>query len=233
MELDQFTANIALAVALGILIGLERQWRQHPAGLRTTALVATGAALFVSVSRMVPDDTSPTRVAAYIVTGIGFLGGGVILKEGANVRGITTAATLWCSAAVGTLAGLGFGLHAAIGTAAVLLVVVGLRPLSKGLDILRIRGEGVPGEYRIRVACGSKEEGAVRAALTDYVTSRPGLAVTGLTVKKKKGRKRVVLVADLRAEPADDAGVQSLISRLLSERGVTAANWEKIAPTVE
>jgi putative Mg2+ transporter-C (MgtC) family protein len=233
MEPAQFTGNVALALALGTVIGLERQWRQHPAGLRTNALVAIGAALFVSLSRLVPGDASPTRVAAYVVSGVGFLGGGVILKEGANVRGITTAATLWCSAAVGTLTGMGFGLHAAVGTAAVLLVVVGLRPVSKGLDLIRVRSNGIPGEYRLRVACGSKEEGAVRAAMTEYVTGRPGLAVTGLTVKKKKGRKRVVLVADLRAEPADDAAMQGLVSRVLSERGVSAANWEKIAPTVE
>ena len=108
-------SEILGALALGTVIGLERQWRQHPAGLRTNALVAIGAALFVSLSRLVPGDASPTRVAAYVVSGVGFLGGGVILKEGANVRGITTAATLWCSAAVGTLTGMGFGLHAAVG----------------------------------------------------------------------------------------------------------------------
>jgi putative Mg2+ transporter-C (MgtC) family protein len=233
MELPEFAGNIALALVLGVLIGLERQWRQHPAGLRTTALVAIGAALFVSLSRLVPGDSSPTRIAAYVVSGIGFLGGGVILKEGANVRGVTTAATLWCSAAVGTLAGLGFGLQAAIGTVVVLLVVMGLRPISKGLDVLRVRSEGVPGEYRVRVACGAKDDAAVRAALTEHVTGVPGLAVTALTVKKKKGRKRVVLVADLRAEPANDAAVEGLVSRLLAERGVTAANWEKVSPTVE
>jgi putative Mg2+ transporter-C (MgtC) family protein len=233
LDLPGFAGNVALALALGILIGLERQWRQHPAGLRTTALVAIGATLFVSLSRLVPGDASPTRIAAYVVSGIGFLGGGVIIKEGANVRGVTTAATLWCSAAVGTLAGLGFGLHAAIGTAVVLLVVMGLRPVSKGLDILRVRSEGVPGEYRVRVAYDTRNDGAVRESLTEHVTSQPGLALTALTVKKKKGRKRVVLIADLRAEPANDAAVQDLVTQLLRKRGVTAANWEKIAPVVE
>jgi hypothetical protein len=96
-----------------------------------------------------------------------------------------------------------------------------------------VRSEGVPGEYRVRVAYGAKDDATVRAALTEHVTGVPGLAMTALTVKKKKGRKRVVLVADLRAEPANDAAVQELVTRLLGGRGVTAANWEKIAPTVE
>ncbi len=103
MELLDFTGNVALAALLGTLIGLERQLHQHPAGLRTNALVAIGAALFVSLTALMGDTSSPSRVAAYIVSGVGFLGGGAILKEGANVRGLTTAAGLWCSAAVGTM----------------------------------------------------------------------------------------------------------------------------------
>jgi putative Mg2+ transporter-C (MgtC) family protein len=181
----------------------------------------------------VPGDSSPTRIAAYVVSGIGFLGGGVILKEGANIRGVTTAATLWCAAAVGTLTGLGFGLHAAIGAAVVLLVVMGLRPVSRGVDEFRLRTGGVPAEYRVRIACGAKENAAVREALTEYVAGVQGLGVTALTVKKKKGRKRIVLIVDLRAEPTNDAAVQGLVSHLLSKAGVTAANWEKIPPVVE
>src|SRR5258708_6342249 len=108
MEFAMFAINIAAALVMGIAIGLERQFRQHAAGLRTNALISVGAALFVSVGRMVDHESSPTRVAAQVVSGIGFLGGGVILREGLNVRGLATAATMWCSAAVGTLAGLGF-----------------------------------------------------------------------------------------------------------------------------
>jgi len=233
LELTGFAGNVALALVLGTLIGLERQWRQHPAGLRTNALVAIGAALFVSLSRMVPGDASPTRIASYIVSGVGFLGGGVILKEGASVRGITTAATLWCSAAVGTLAGFGFGLHATIGVAAVLFVVTGLRPVSRLIDAIRLRRGGLPVEYRVRVACGAKDHPAVRTALARHVAGHAGLGISAVTVNKKKGRKRITLIVDLLAESANDAAVQEVISRLLIEPGVTAANWEKLAPTVE
>src|SRR5271154_1537115 len=112
MEIMHFLVNLGTAALLGIVIGFERQFRQQPAGLRTITLVSVGAAMFVSLSHLMHDTDSPTRVASYIVSGIGFIGGGVILREGLNVRGLATAATLWCSAAVGTLAGAGFPLHA-------------------------------------------------------------------------------------------------------------------------
>ena len=92
-----FTIRLTVAFLLGSVIGLERQWRQRMAGLRTNTLVCVGAALFVMLSTMTPGDSSPTRIAAQVVSGIGFLGGGVILKEGATIRGLNTAATLWCA----------------------------------------------------------------------------------------------------------------------------------------
>src|SRR5690348_3454172 len=98
-----FVGNIAAALFMGMAIGLERQYRQHNAGLRTNTLVALGAALFVSLSILMDDTNSPTRIASYIVSGLGFLGGGVILRDGLNVKGLNTAASLWCSGAVGTL----------------------------------------------------------------------------------------------------------------------------------
>src|SRR5207248_1409053 len=143
VELLEFAANVGLALLLGTLIGLERQLTQHPAGLRTNALVAVGAALFVSLTRLMGGEpASPTRVASYIVVGIGFLGGGVIFKEGGSVRGLTTAAGVWCSAAVGTLAGAGFGWHAAVGTALVLVVLIGFVPLDNWLGALHRRLAG-------------------------------------------------------------------------------------------
>jgi putative Mg2+ transporter-C (MgtC) family protein len=97
-------SRLGLAVLLGSGIGFERQWHQKMAGLRTNALVALGACGFVVFSAMV-NPADPTRIAAQVVTGIGFLGVGVILREGINVHGLNTAATLWCSAMVGAFAG--------------------------------------------------------------------------------------------------------------------------------
>jgi hypothetical protein len=106
--LAQAGLNLFIAACLGASIGLERQWRQHLAGLRTNTLVALGAAIFITYARAAGDNEGATRIAAQVVSGIGFLGAGVIFKEGLNVRGLNTAATLWCSAAVGLLAARGW-----------------------------------------------------------------------------------------------------------------------------
>ena len=131
MSLVHFVLNIGAAFLMGMAIGLERQYRQHTAGLRTNALVCVGAAMFVSLSHLMGDSSSPTRMASYVVSGIGFLGGGVILREGMNVKGMITAATLWCTAAVGTLDGAGFPLHGLIGTLTVQSLHVCLRPVAQ------------------------------------------------------------------------------------------------------
>lgn len=232
MELAEFAVNVGVALLLGTVIGAERQWRQHPAGLRTNALVAVGAALFVSLTKLLGDTSSPSRIAAYIVSGIGFLGGGVILKHGANIQGITTAATIWCSAAVGTLAGAGFGAHGAIGVVAVLCVVTGLRPLSKRIDAIR-KQQGFSTAYRFRIACDAKEHAAIRAALVRHVQAVAGLSITGITARKKKSRKRMFLTVDLHADPGDDKAVQDIVNKLMIELGITSASWEKIPQTTE
>ena len=152
-----FLLNIAVALALGFAIGLERQWRQHPAGLRTNALVALGAALFVSLSRLMNDEGSPTRIASYIVSGLGFLGGGVILRDGLNVKGMNTAATIWCTGAVGTLAGAGFPLEAVAGTVSILTVHLGLRPVVRWIESHTKTTTDVETYYRLRVVCGQGE----------------------------------------------------------------------------
>src|SRR5947209_6866679 len=126
--------RLVAGTGLGAAIGFERQYRARMAGLRTNALVAVGATLFVLLSaygfNAVPDSGSadPTRVAAQIVSGIGFLGAGVIMRDGLNVRGLNTAATLWCSAAVGALAGAGLFTPAIAGTIVVLAANTVLRP---------------------------------------------------------------------------------------------------------
>ena len=106
MEAQEIAIRLGVAMLFGGLIGFERQWRQRMAGLRTNSLVAIGAAGFVVFSMMASGDNSPTRVAAQVVSGVGFLGAGVILREGINITGLNTAATLWCSAMVGTFAGV-------------------------------------------------------------------------------------------------------------------------------
>jgi putative Mg2+ transporter-C (MgtC) family protein len=113
--------GLIVAVVLGALIGLERQIRRHPAGLHTNALVALGAAAYVIAAVLIGDNTGPARVVGQVVTGVGFLCAGLIWHEGSTVRGINTAATVWCSCAVGVFSGFGMILWA--GTVAALVVL--------------------------------------------------------------------------------------------------------------
>src|SRR3982751_6539183 len=107
MTLATFALQTLLALVLGSLIGIERQWHRRLVDLKTSALVSMGAALFMMCAATPVGWTEPMRMAAQIVTGIGFIGGGLLFREGTQTRGINTAATLWCSAAIGTLCGLG------------------------------------------------------------------------------------------------------------------------------
>src|SRR5437867_9732540 len=128
----EIIGRLALAGLLGGFIGLERELRGYPAGIRTLALVALGACLFTDISRLLGGDD---RVAAQVVTGIGFIGAGVIFREGLSVRGITTAATIWAAAAVGMAVGIELYIVAIFG-AAIVFVVLESRPFTRRVDEL-------------------------------------------------------------------------------------------------
>jgi len=122
--------RLLLATALGAAIGLEREYRQKPAGLRTNILIALGSAVFTILSIAIGSGgTTPDRIAAQIVTGIGFLGGGAILRSGSKIHGMTTAATIWVNAAVGMAAGAGEFATATVATGLTLLVLAVLPPI--------------------------------------------------------------------------------------------------------
>ena len=125
--------RLALAAALGGVIGLEREYSHKPAGLRTNMLIAVGSALFSILSvELGAGVGSPDRIAAQIVTGIGFLGAGAILRSGDHIHGLTTAATIWVNAAIGMAAGLGSYIVATV-AAAITLVVLALLPMLEQL----------------------------------------------------------------------------------------------------
>ena len=197
MDIFPFALRIGVALFLGGLIGLERQFRQHPAGLRTNALVSVGAALFVSLTHLIGDESSPTRIASYIVSGVGFLGGGVILREGMTVKGMATAATLWCSAAIGTLSGAGYPGHALIGTLAVLSLHVLFRPLGRWIDARVRLAVNVEMVYRLRVICDEKHEGIIRTILLRHVNTKPGMTIQGIATQDDDHPDKVAVVADI------------------------------------
>ncbi|RTL63051.1 MAG: MgtC/SapB family protein [Hyphomicrobiales bacterium] len=225
MGLVEMTSHLVIAVLLGSLIGFERQWRQRMAGLRTNTLVALGAATFVLFAKLVPGDASPTRVAAQVVSGIGFLGAGLIFKEGLTVRGLNTAATLWCSAAIGVLCGTGLVAPALIATGLVMSVNLLLRPLVAWINA-RLPASVTEADlcYSVRVVCRGTEEAHVRALLLKGVNSGR-LHLTELESANIDSSDRVTVCAIVRSDVRSDAILEQIVGRLSLEPTVTAARW--------
>jgi putative Mg2+ transporter-C (MgtC) family protein len=155
----------AAAFALGTAIGFERQWRQRTAGLRTNVLVAIGAAAFADMGSQLLGAEGATRLVSYVVSGIGFLGAGVIMKDGTTIRGLNTAATLWCSAAVGTFAGTGMFGEAVLLTVFVLAGNTLLRPLVDWINKRPLSASMTEAQYSVHVVCKPEAVSDVRDLL--------------------------------------------------------------------
>jgi len=216
--------HLLVALGLGAAIGLERQWRQRLAGLRTNTLVALGAAAFVVFSIGTPGEASPTRVAAQVVSGIGFLGAGIIFREGFNVRGLNTAATLWCSAAVGVLSGAGAFLLAAVVAGLVILTNLALRPLAALVNRQPWLAPETDSAYAITILCRAPQEAHVRALLLQGLASA-GLRLRGLDSHDLEEADKVEIAARVHADQRADRTLEQIIGRISLEPGVTAARW--------
>lgn len=229
LDTAQEITRIAVGVGLGATIGLERQWRSRMAGLRTNALVSLGATLFVIMGGFSFADphADPTRVAAQVVSGIGFLGAGVIWKQGATISGLNTAATLWASAAVGALAGGGLLMIAVIGTVAVIAANVLLRPVARVLD--RQRGHRVrdePAVYTFEVGCRTDAEAEIRG-LVFAAVARPHLTVQSIAAvdlpEDEGGGVRISTTAV--ADERDDRLVEAALADVVTAPAVTSVRW--------
>jgi putative Mg2+ transporter-C (MgtC) family protein len=219
--------NVGSALLMGVAIGIERQIRQHPAGLRTNALVCVGAALFVTLSVVTGDPAGPTHMAQYVVSGIGFLGGGVILREGMTVKGMNTAATLWCSAAVGTLAGSGQLTYALGATLTVLTMHIILRPAANWIDARTKKFEDVDTSYKLLVVCSGKEEGLIRSIVLRHINAHAKMTVHGISTQDSAEADQTIVVAEIFSAERNDRALQDVMSRLNIEPGVKSVRWEK------
>lgn len=218
--------SLAVAFSLGSIIGFERQWRQRLAGLRTNTLVAVGAATFVLFASLVEGDASPTRVAAQIVSGIGFLGAGIIFKEGFNVRGLNTAATLWCSAAVGVMCGAGFYLHAVVATVFIISVNLFLRPLVTLIGRQPVSSTEYDKRYAVSIVCMGDAEAHVRALLLRDLGTV--LHIQDLESTNIEDSNRVEVNALFRADNNQDRLLEQIIGRLSLEPLVTSVRWRYV-----
>ena len=223
-----FAIRLGLALILGTFIGAERQWRQRMAGLRTNALVAAGAAMFVMLTALTTraaDDSF--RIAGQVVTGIGFLGAGVILRNGLNITGLNTAATLWCSAAIGTLAGYGLYGSAVTGAFAVIAANVCLRPIAKVLN----RGKGAADAeitYLFRITARTDQEAHMRALLLNSIGGQP-LFLKSLKSDDVDHTEKVEIQAILTSTGRQNALLEQVVSRLSLEPSVNGVSWEILA----
>jgi putative Mg2+ transporter-C (MgtC) family protein len=213
--------RVVLAGALGGAIGAERELREREAGLRTHMLVAVGAALFTIVSAYAWSDFSfsqrggitfdPTRIAARIVTGIGFLGAGAIIRQGLSVRGLTTAASLWVVAAIGMASGAGYYSAAVITTVVVLISLWPLRIVAHRM-FERIR----PGELRLEVEL---QAGQSPSVLLDTLESK-GVAVRSFELEDARDRRRVVLEVRI-----TDGRFETVTAELMRLEPVLGVRW--------
>jgi putative Mg2+ transporter-C (MgtC) family protein len=222
---QEIALRLGIALLLGAIIGFERQWRQRMAGLRTNALVALGACGFVVFSVGVSGEDSPTRVAAQVVTGIGFLGAGVILREGINVRGLNTAATLWCSAMVGTFAGAGQLVASIIAGVFVVSTNLFLRPLVRLINRQPFDAVEVETHYSVEIRCQGQEEAHIRALLLQAASSA-GLGLRRLTSENLEDSPQVTVSALLVSPGRNDAALEQMIGRISLESFVTAVHWQ-------
>jgi len=216
--------RLGLALALGSAIGFERQWNQKMAGLRTNALVALGSCGFVVFSTLIGQG-DPTRMAAQVISGIGFLGAGVILREGISVHGINTAATLWCSAMVGTFAGAGFWWPSVLSAALVIATNLFLRPLVRRLNRRVPTSGDVETQYTVEITCKSAEEAHMRSLLL-HALSQADLGLRRIDSEDIPETSKVAVTAHAVTAKRNDAALEQIVGRLSLEPHVTAATWQ-------
>lgn len=223
----EFALRVLVGGLLGAAIGFERQWRQRGAGMHTSALVAIGSALFALLGVVGSD--SQARVVANIVTGVGFLAGGVILRQGATISGLNTAATIWATAAVGALAGLGHFAHAFMGAAAVLAFNLVLQPLVEATDSRALVYQERHGQkrYRVHAICDDAAIPDVRTAIVDIINTSQLDLQSISTQHTDQGSE---ILTEVLLPHRDDRVVENLSATLLQRHDVHNVRWRMLEP---
>ena len=229
MTIMEFTLRITCAVVFGFLIGLERQLTGHPTGIRINILICMGASLFTLFSYLT-DAPDPTRIAAQVVTGIGFLCSGMIFKEGLSVRGLNTAATMWCTAAIGVLTSSGHLLYATAAMAVLIgsnlffkFVAVRIHPLA---HFGQEDGEEAT-SYTLSVTCTEAYEFHIRGAIISHL-NKAKLRLTNLESADEIGNKvEIEAIVQINGRRRDEH-IERLTAQIALEQGVTKSGWEII-----
>lgn len=216
-------AVLTVAFVCGGLIGVERQIRRRNAGLRTMVLVSVGAAAFVHLGERLLGGEGQVRIIAYVVSGIGFLGAGVIMKEGAQVRGLNTAATLWTSAAVGAFAGSGLFAEAAAVTLFILAGNTLLRPLVNYINRRPVDAATTEATYRVHVVCAAEHITEARDLL-DAELERANYPIREIEVLSE-GEDTTELAAVLIPTTAEASELDVVCAALVASDAIESATW--------
>jgi len=211
------------AFMLGAIIGAERQYRQRGGGLRTHVLVSLGAATFVDIGMHLNGHAGATQIIAYVVSGVGFLGAGVIMKQGSSVCGLNTAATLWCSAAVGACAGADLAFEAILLTAFVLAGNTLLRPLVNAINRAPIDQNATEAISEVHVTTRSTEVDDSRELLRELLESANYPLQNIEVLEREDGDTE--LVATLLSTTADPHELDQIVAHLESSPLVENASW--------
>jgi putative Mg2+ transporter-C (MgtC) family protein len=223
LEIVESIGRLSVALTLGSVIGFERQWHQKMAVLRTNALVALGSCGFVVFSAMVSEGDS-TRVAAQVVTGIGFLGAGIILRDGTHVHGLNTAATLWCSAMVGIFVGAGLWAPGLVAAGFVVGTNLLLRPMVRFFTNQTVSADAETG-YSVTLTCKRADETHLRLLLV-HALSQGGLRLRRIDSSDIPDMPKVAVTAQVVAGRRNDAAVEQIVGRLSLEPRISAVAWQ-------
>ncbi len=215
--------SLLTAFVLGAIVGFERQFRQRTAGLRTNVLVAVGAAIFVDMAFRVGGSDGGARVISYVVSGVGFLGAGAIMREGGSIRGLNTAATLWGSAAIGACAGASLMLEAVAATAFVLAANTLLRPVVSYVNRQPVDAQTTEVTTVIHLIANVEQRQAAMTVLEDVLEAEQ-LPLSELKIDQF-GENEVEIEAALSEASVDELDLDRVVASIAASPAVRTAFW--------
>ena len=219
MDYTSFLLQMVVTLFLSLLVGIERQWHKRAAGIRTNVLVCLGAFLFASAP-IITGKGDSLRMASQVISGIGFLGAGVVIKDGANIRGLNTAATLWCNAAIGVLCALGLMIEAAIGALIILIVNIVIRYITRKVDKITSKSQ----YYILNIVLDRDKETILRTTLIQSI-GEAKLKVSGM--RTKDHGEKIEIVADVILNGDASEAMEQIITRFSMEPGVYYIGYKK------
>ena len=224
-----FSLRLATAIVLGLIVGLERQWTRHQAGIMTNVIVCVGAYAYSAFSYIANQtNVDVTRIAAQVVCGIGFLGAGLIIRDGTNIRGLSTAATIWTTAAIGILCTLPNILFAVLVAIAIVILHLILHPLSIYINNRRSNQrtkERIENLYKISIVCSEDTEIDTRTHLLKTIREKNNVLLHNLE-SQPTDDGNVKIKAYLTAQQKNEDVIESIVGHVGREQGVISVGWK-------